>query len=65
MKALLSISLLIAALCLATPIAAAEKSWADGVPYTTNWDEAIRQARESGRSSSSSERTVSVPAREI
>ena len=31
----------------ATPIVAAD--WVDGVPYTTDWEAAIKQARESGK----------------
>ena len=29
--------------------AAKQGEWASGVPYTTSWDEAIQQCRESGK----------------
>jgi hypothetical protein len=40
---------LLALLALAGLAAAADKEWAQGVPFTTDWDAAIKEARNTGR----------------
>ena len=49
MKAAIIVSTLLA---LVAPAASAQKKgpeWAKGVPYTTDWDEAIKQVKETGK----------------
>jgi len=34
---------------LTAPALAGEKEWAKGVPYTTDWEDAIREAKSTGK----------------
>ena len=48
MKALPSLFLLAAVGAFAPPLAA-DGEWVDGVAYTTDWDDAIEEVRETGK----------------
>ena len=51
-RTLITLAALLMAVLLAAPLAAKDKKadvWGPGVPYTTDWDDAIKQVRSSGK----------------